>query len=109
MLYIISWNATYQTTVEAFPTDEYIANVSAALGVPASSVSVTLSPGSVVAHTRVGVRSNATEAKRIAAEHPESDTLGACSVRCDAPATRWRARKGFAPAHRWGDASKGRA
>lgn len=83
MLYIISWNATYQTTVEAFPTDEYIANVSAALGVPASSVSVTLSPGSVVAHTRVGVRSNATEAKRIAAEATTicaQGAIGSCTT-----------------------------
>eukprot|EP00308_Calcidiscus_leptoporus_P017521 CAMPEP_0119353788 /NCGR_PEP_ID=MMETSP1334-20130426/2885_1 /TAXON_ID=127549 /ORGANISM="Calcidiscus leptoporus, Strain RCC1130" /LENGTH=202 /DNA_ID=CAMNT_0007367159 /DNA_START=9 /DNA_END=613 /DNA_ORIENTATION=- len=65
LIYTISWNATFQTTVEAFPTDAYIANVSAALGVPASSVSVSVSAGSVVVTTRVSAGHNATEAARL--------------------------------------------
>jgi len=71
LIYSISWNATFQTTVEAFPTDAYIANVSAALGVPASSVSVSVSAGSVVVTTRVSAGQSATEAARLTSTVPE--------------------------------------
>ena len=85
MLYTISWNATYQTSVEGFPSDEYIANVSAALGVPASSVGVSVSAGSVVATTRVDVDNDGTEAARIAAEVIAQCAGGSIGDSCTLP------------------------
>ena len=83
--YTISWNATYQTTIEAFPTKAYIANVSSLLGVPASSVSVSVSAGSVVVTTRIGVDNNATEAARIAERVPIECAFGNLGDSCTPP------------------------